>query len=145
MAQAGSCCWTAVVGSRHADPDAAAILVTSSSPAGDDLTPIAGDLPFAPTADFDMLHGIVHDAKQAGIRLVVGPVASLGEGTSLDDPRGDTYERLGALAVDRFAAVLFTAAAAASSRAGAMLVPSSEPPETVIALALAAAVASPKR
>lgn len=98
------------------------ILVTSSTPADGTSRHYTGGEPHAPTADFDMLHGVVHDAKQLGDRVVVGPIVTSDVFYDPDTGRMDRWRERGALAVEMEAAALFTIAALRGVRAGALLV-----------------------
>jgi len=103
---------------RHGD------LVLALSAVPDDGTSqrYAGGEPIAPTADWDLLHGVVHAAKEIGERIsYVGPVAST---DVFYDPDAHSFGRWaarGALAVEMEAATLFTIAALRGVQAACLL------------------------
>jgi purine-nucleoside phosphorylase len=80
-----------------------------------------GGEPHAPTADWELVHGVVHAAKELGEAVRVGPIVS----TDLFyDPDPDQHRRWsarGLLAVEMEAATLFTIAALRGVQAGCLL------------------------
>jgi DeoD family purine-nucleoside phosphorylase len=64
----------------------------------------------APTADFDLTHGMIHAAKGLGVRPHVGPIASSDTFYDPDPTRHRRWAARGVLAVEMEAAVLFTLA-----------------------------------
>lgn len=82
---------------------------------------LAGE-PGAPTADWDLLHGAVHAAKELGERLHVGPVATCDTFYDPDPSRLERWSGRGVLAVEMEAATLFTLAALRGVSAGCLLV-----------------------
>jgi DeoD family purine-nucleoside phosphorylase len=87
---------------------------------GTSLRYVRGE-PHVPTADWDLLHGVVHAAKGLGERVRVGPVVST---DVFYDPDPDQHRRWSArrfLAVEMEAATLFTIAALRSVQAGCLL------------------------
>jgi DeoD family purine-nucleoside phosphorylase len=78
--------------------------------------------PHAPTADWDLLHGAVHAAKELGKTVRVGPIASSDTFYDPDPDRRRRWAERGVLAVEMEAAALFTIAALRKVRAGCLLV-----------------------
>ena len=76
----------------------------------------------APTADWDLLHGLVHAAKGLGRRPHVGPIASSDTFYDPDPEHHHRWAQRGVLAVEMEAAVLFTIAAVRNVQAACLLV-----------------------
>jgi DeoD family purine-nucleoside phosphorylase len=77
--------------------------------------------PHCPTADWELVHGAVHHAKELGQPMRVGPIVS---SDVFYNPDGGQYERWsdrGVLAVEMEAAVLFTLGALRKVQAGCLL------------------------
>ena len=104
---------------RHGD------LVLALSAVPDDGTSrrYAGGEPLAPTADWDLLHGVVHAAKGIGERIThVGPIVSTDVFYEPDERRFADWSARGVLAVEMEAAPLFTVAALRGVQAACLLV-----------------------
>jgi uridine phosphorylase len=67
-----------------------------------------GGEPHAPTAEFGFTHGLIHAAKELGLRPRVGPIASSDTFYDPDPERHRRWASRGILAVEMEAAVLFT-------------------------------------
>ncbi len=81
---------------------------------------IAGE-PHCPTADWELIHGAVHAAREIGQSMRVGPIVS---SDLFYNPSEGQYERWssrGVLAVEMEAAVLFTIGAIKKVQAGCLL------------------------
>ena len=103
---------------RHGD----LILALSAVPDDGTSRRYAGGEATAPTADWDLLHGIVHAAKEIGERIsYVGPIVSADVFYDPDKGRLDRWAARGALAVEMEAATLFTVAALRGVQAGCLL------------------------
>jgi purine-nucleoside phosphorylase len=77
--------------------------------------------PHCPTADWELVHGLVHAAKELGERPRVGPIVS---SDVFYNPDRDQYRRwaeLGVLAVEMEASVLFTLGALRKLETGCLL------------------------
>ncbi len=77
--------------------------------------------PHCPTADWELVHGAVHAAKELGQAMHVGPIVS---SDVFYNPDGGQYERWskrGVLAVEMEAAILFTLGALRGVQAGCLL------------------------
>jgi DeoD family purine-nucleoside phosphorylase len=88
-------------------------LVLALSAVPDDGTSrrYAGGEPIAPTSDWDLLHGVVHAAKEMGERIsYVGPIVSSDVFYDPDDERFERWAQRGLLAVEMEAATIFTIA-----------------------------------
>jgi DeoD family purine-nucleoside phosphorylase len=80
-----------------------------------------GHEPHCPTADWELVHGAVHAAKEIGQEIHVGPIVS---SDVFYNPDGGQYQRWsdrGILAVEMEAAVLFTLGALRKVHAGCLL------------------------
>jgi len=77
--------------------------------------------PHVPTADWDLVHGAVHAAKELGKPVRVGPIVS---SDIFYNPDGGQYQRWsdrGVLAVEMEAAMLFTLGALRKIKTGCLL------------------------
>jgi DeoD family purine-nucleoside phosphorylase len=98
------------------------VLALSAVPAdGTAARYLAGE-PHCPTADWDLLHGIVHAAKDLGEPLHVGPVVSTDAFYDPDPDQHLRWSKRGLLAVEMEAATLFTIASIRGVQAGCLLV-----------------------
>ena len=99
-------------------------LIVALSAAAADATPrhLIGGEPHAPTADWELVHGAVHHAKELGKPVRVGPIVS---SDLFYNPDGTQYQRWsdrGILAVEMEAAMLFTLGALRKIQAGCLLI-----------------------
>jgi DeoD family purine-nucleoside phosphorylase len=77
--------------------------------------------PHVPTADWELVHGAVHAAKELGKQVRVGPIVS---SDIFYNPDGGQYQRWserGVLAVEMEAAILFTLGALRKIKTGCLL------------------------
>jgi DeoD family purine-nucleoside phosphorylase len=79
------------------------------------------DEPHCPTADWGLVHGAVHVAKQLGQPLHVGPIVSSDVFYNPDQEQYERWSARGILAVEMEAAVLFTLGALRKVHAGCLL------------------------
>ncbi len=77
--------------------------------------------PHAPTADWELVHGAVHAAKELGRPVRVGPIVSSDLFYNPDDGQYQRWSDRGILAVEMEAAVLFTLGALRKVKAGCLL------------------------
>lgn len=77
--------------------------------------------PHAPTADWELVHGAVHAAKELGKPVRVGPIVSSDLFYNPDDGQYQRWSDRGILAVEMEAAVLFTLGALRKVKAGCLL------------------------
>jgi purine-nucleoside phosphorylase len=77
--------------------------------------------PHCPTADFGLVHGAVHAAKEIGQPLHVGPVVSSDVFYNPDPGQYQRWSDRGVLAVEMEAAILFTLGALRKVQAGCLL------------------------
>jgi DeoD family purine-nucleoside phosphorylase len=77
--------------------------------------------PHTPTADWELVHGAVHAAKEQGRPVRVGPVVSSDLFYNPDDGQYQRWSDRGILAVEMEAAVLFTLGALRKVKAGCLL------------------------
>ncbi len=97
------------------------VLALSAVPADGTTGRYVNGEPHAPTADWELLHGAVHAAKELGYPLRVGPIASSDTFYDPDADRHGRWARRGVLAVDMESATLFTLAALRGVQAGCLL------------------------
>jgi DeoD family purine-nucleoside phosphorylase len=103
---------------RHGD----LVLALSAVPDEGTSARYVGGEPTAPTADWDLLHGIVHAAKGLGERIsYVGPIVSSDVFYERDEARFARWSARGLLAVEMEAATLFTVAALRGVQAGCLV------------------------
>lgn len=77
--------------------------------------------PHAPTADWDLLHGVVHAAKELGVRVDVGPIVSADTFHDPDEGSRERWAGRGMLAIEMEAAVIFTLGAVRGVQTGCLL------------------------
>jgi DeoD family purine-nucleoside phosphorylase len=98
------------------------LVALSAVPADRTSEELVGGEPHAPTADWDLLHGIVHAAKELGERPHVGPIATSATFYDPDPGRHDRWGARGVLGVEMESALLFTLAPLRGVRAATILV-----------------------
>jgi DeoD family purine-nucleoside phosphorylase len=84
------------------------VVAISAVPADGTARTYVGGEPHAPTAEFGFTHGLIHAAKELGLRPRVGPIASSDTFYDPDPERHRRWASRGILAVEMEAAVLFT-------------------------------------
>ena len=82
---------------------------------------LVGGEPHAPTADWGLIHGAVHAAKELGQPMRVGPIVSSDVFYNPDGGQYDRWSSRGVLAVEMEAAVIFTLGALRGVQAGCLL------------------------
>src|ERR671925_2060066 len=97
------------------------IIVAISAVAADSTAQHLVREPHAPTADWELVHGAVHAAKQLGKPVRVGPIVSSDLFYNPDDDQYRRWSERGVLAVEMEAAVLFTLGALRRVKAGCLL------------------------
>ena len=80
-----------------------------------------GNEPHCPTADWELVHGAVHFAKELGQSLRVGAIVSSDVFYNPDDGQYARWSERGVLAVEMEAAILFTIGALKRVQAGCLL------------------------
>jgi DeoD family purine-nucleoside phosphorylase len=97
------------------------IVAISAVPADSTATHLIGGEPHAPTADWELVHGAVHHAKELGKKVRVGPIVS---SDVFYNPDGGQYQRWsdrGILGVEMEGAMLFTLGAVRKIQTGCLL------------------------
>jgi DeoD family purine-nucleoside phosphorylase len=97
------------------------IVAVTAVPADATAQHYIGNEPHCPTADWELVHGAVHHAKELGQAMRVGPIVS---SDVFYNPDGGQYARWsdrGVLAVEMEAAILFTIGALKKVQAGCLL------------------------
>jgi purine-nucleoside phosphorylase len=97
------------------------IVALSAVPQDATTSTYLGGEPHCPTADWGLVHGAVHAAKEAGQTLHVGPVVSSDVFYNPDDGQYQRWSDRGILGVEMEAAILFTLGALRKVHAGCML------------------------
>jgi DeoD family purine-nucleoside phosphorylase len=99
-------------------------LIVALSATPSDATPIhlIGGEPHAPTADWELVHSLVHHAKELGKPVNVGPVVSSDVFYNPDQGQYARWAERGILAVEMEAAMLFTLGALKNIQAGCLLI-----------------------
>ena len=97
------------------------IVAISAVPADATATHLIGGEPHAPTADWELVHGAVHQAKELGKKVRVGPIVS---SDVFYNPDGGQYQRWsdrGILGVEMEGAMMFTLGALRKIQTGCLL------------------------
>jgi DeoD family purine-nucleoside phosphorylase len=97
------------------------IIALSAVPADGTARHYVGEEPHCPTADWELIHGAFHAAKELGQAIRLGPIASSDTFYDPDEARHMRWSSRGVLAVEMEAAVLFTIAALRGVQAGCLL------------------------
>jgi DeoD family purine-nucleoside phosphorylase len=97
------------------------IVAVSAVPADGTARHYVGGEPHTPTADWELVHGAVHAAKELGQPLRVGAIASSDTFYDPDPGRHRRWSERGVLGVEMEAAVLFTIGALRGVKAGCLL------------------------
>ena len=97
------------------------IVALSAVPQDGTTSTYLKDEPHCPTADWGLVHGAVHAAKEAGQTLHVGPVVSSDVFYNPDEGQYQRWSDRGILAVEMEAAILFTLGALRKVHAGCLL------------------------
>jgi DeoD family purine-nucleoside phosphorylase len=97
------------------------IIALSATPADSTALHYVGNEPHAPTADFELIHEAVHQAKHLGKPVKVGPIVSSDIFYQPDAGLAQRWSDRGILAVEMEAAVLFTLGALRKVKVGCML------------------------
>jgi DeoD family purine-nucleoside phosphorylase len=97
------------------------IIALSATPADSTATHYVDGEPHAPTADFGLVHEAVHQAKELGKPVRVGPIVSSDIFYQPDPGLAGRWSDRGILAVEMEAAVLFTLGALRKTQTGCML------------------------
>jgi 5'-methylthioadenosine phosphorylase/purine-nucleoside phosphorylase len=98
------------------------IIALSAVPADTTATHLIGGEPHAPTADWELIHGAVHHAKELGKPVRVGPIVSSDVFYNPDRGQYQRWSDRGVLAVEMEAAMLFTVGALRKIRTGCLLI-----------------------
>jgi len=97
------------------------IVALSAVPADSTALHYIGGEPHCPTADWELIHGAVHFAKELGQPMRVGPIVSSDLFYNPSDGQYERWSARGILAVEMEAAMLFTLGAIKHVQAGALL------------------------
>jgi DeoD family purine-nucleoside phosphorylase len=98
------------------------IVAISAVPADSTATHLIGGEPHAPTADWELIHGAVHNAKELGKKVRVGPIVSSDVFYNPDSGQYGRWSDRGVLAVEMEAAMLFTVGALKKIQTGCLLI-----------------------
>jgi DeoD family purine-nucleoside phosphorylase len=97
------------------------VVALTAVPADATARHLVGDEPHCPTADWELVHGAVHAAKELGQPLRVGPIVSSDVFYDPDSERAARWAARGLLAVEMESSVLFTLGALRGVAAGTIL------------------------
>jgi purine-nucleoside phosphorylase len=97
------------------------IVPLSAAPADTTALQYVGNEPYAPTASFEIVHELVHQAKELGKPVRVGPIVSSAVFYQPDSGQAQRWADRGILAVEMEAAVLFTLGALRKIQTGCVL------------------------
>ncbi len=97
------------------------IVSLTAVPADATAQHLVGNEPHCPTADWELVHGAVHAAKEIGQSMRVGPIVSSDVFYNPDAGQYERWSQRGILAVEMEAAILFTLGALRGVQAGALL------------------------
>jgi DeoD family purine-nucleoside phosphorylase len=97
------------------------IVALTAVPADSTAVHLVGGEPHSPTADWELIHGAVHAAKELGQPMRVGPIVSSDVFYNPDGGQYDRWSSRGILAVEMEAAVIFTLGALRKVQAGCLL------------------------
>jgi DeoD family purine-nucleoside phosphorylase len=98
------------------------IVALSATPADSTPLHLIGNEPHAPTADWELVHGAVHHAKELGKKVRVGPIVSSDVFYNPDMNQYQRWSERGILAVEMEAAMLFTLGALKKVQTGCLLI-----------------------
>lgn len=109
-------------GGYHQDMQLGDLVIATAATAQDGtVSSLTQGTPYAPAANFHLVHAAFHAAEAAGRKTYLGPIVS---SDLFYDPVGDPgalWRNLGVLAVEMEAAAIFTIAAMKGVRAGCLL------------------------
>jgi DeoD family purine-nucleoside phosphorylase len=97
------------------------IVALTAVPADATALHYVGNEPHCPTADWGLIHGAVHAAKELDQPMHVGPIVSSDIFYNSDEGQYERWSKRGVLAVEMEASILFTIAALKGVQAGALL------------------------
>jgi purine-nucleoside phosphorylase len=97
------------------------IVAITAVPADATARTYVGAEPHCPTADWSLIHGAVHAAKEIGQPMRVGAIVSSDVFYNPDDGQYERWSSRGVLAVEMEAAVLYTIGALRRVQAGCLL------------------------
>jgi DeoD family purine-nucleoside phosphorylase len=109
-------------GGLQPDMSLGELIVAVSAVAADrTVDKLVGFEPHVPTADFGLVHGAVHAAKELGKQVRVGPIVSSDLFYNPDEGQYERWSKRGVLAVEMEASALFTIGALRGVQAGCLL------------------------
>jgi purine-nucleoside phosphorylase len=98
------------------------IVALAATPVDSTSLHLIGNEPHAPTADWELVHGAVHHAKELGKKVRVGPIVSSDVFYNPDTNQYQRWSERGILAVEMEAAMLFTLGALKKIQTGCLLI-----------------------
>jgi DeoD family purine-nucleoside phosphorylase len=109
-------------GGLQPDMNLGDLIVAVSAVASDrTVEKLVGFEPHVPTADFGLVHGAVHAAKELGKPVRVGPIVSSDLFYNPDEGQYERWSARGILAVEMEASVIFTLGALRKVQTGCLL------------------------
>ena len=97
------------------------VIATAAAPQDGTVSSLTQGTPYAPAADFHLVHAAFHAAEAAGRKTYLGPIVSGDLFYDPTDDPGSLWRNLGVLAVEMEAAAIFTIAAMKGISAGCLL------------------------
>lgn len=97
------------------------IIALTAVPADSTAAHLVAGEPHCPTAAWELIHGAVHVAKEAGQPMHVGPIVSTDLFYNPDEGQYGRWSNRGVLAVEMEASALFTVGALRGVQAGCLL------------------------
>ncbi|WP_119066410.1 DeoD-type purine-nucleoside phosphorylase [Rubrobacter indicoceani] len=109
-------------GGYHGDMQLGDLVIATAATAQDGtVSSLTQGTPYAPAADFHLVHAAYHAAEAAGRKTYLGPIVSSDLFYDPTEDPGALWRRLGVLAVEMEAAAIFTIAAMKGISAGCLL------------------------
>ncbi|MGI8649353.1 MAG: DeoD-type purine-nucleoside phosphorylase [Rubrobacter sp.] len=109
-------------GGYHQDMQLGDLVVATAATAQDGtVSSLTQGTPYAPAANFHLVHAAFHAAEAAGRKTYLGPIVSSDLFYDPTEDPGALWRNLGVLAVEMEAAAIFTIAAMKGVRAGCLL------------------------
>ena len=97
------------------------VIATAATPMDGTMSTLTRGVPYAPAADFHMVHAAYHASESYAARPHLGPIVSSDVFYDPEEDPRELWDGLGVLAVEMESSVLFTIAAMRGMRAGCLL------------------------
>lgn len=97
------------------------VIATAATPMDGTMSTLTRGIPYAPAADFHMVHAAYHASENYAALPHLGPIVSSDVFYDPEEDPQELWDGLGVLAVEMESSVLFTIAAMREMRAGCLL------------------------